>query len=256
MAKKYYVIWKGTKTGVFDNWPEVQQLTAGQADAQYMGFPSKIDAENAFKESYTKALTKRSLTQKKPSTKQKHTSNTSAHGTNADIQIYSDGACSPNPGQAGTGIAVYQKNELTQLWYGLYDANGTNNSAELLGLLESFKLAQEYLQTNSTIHVEVLSDSRYSIDCITKWALGWQRKGWKKADGQPIKNPEIIKACFERYQQVKKQVTVTHVKGHANIEGNELADRMAVYARMSKQKSFVSYEKALNINTILAMPSG
>ncbi|MDO6427884.1 ribonuclease H family protein [Thalassotalea sp. 1_MG-2023] len=256
MAKKYYVIWKGIKTGVFDNWPEVQQLTSGRADAQYMGFSTKQDAEKAFKESYTKALTKRSLTQKKPSAKPENTSNTSAHGVNADIQIYSDGACSPNPGQAGTGIAVYQKNKLAQLWYGLYDANGTNNTAELLGLLESFKLAQQYLRKNSGMRIEVLSDSRYSIDCITKWAPGWQRKGWKKADGQPIKNPEIIKACFELYQQIKQQVIVSHVKGHANIEGNELADRMAVYARMTKQKSFVTYENALNITSILAMPSG
>ncbi|WP_286235190.1 ribonuclease H family protein [Thalassotalea sediminis] len=256
MAKKYYVIWKGAKTGIFDNWPQVQQLTSGRPDAQYMGFTTKADAEKAYQDTYTKALAKRALTQTKPSTKKATKPSANAHGVDADIQIYSDGACSPNPGQAGTGIAVYHKGGLQALWYGLYEDQGTNNSAELLGLLESFKLAQQFIHIDKNQTIEILSDSRYSIDCITKWAAGWQRKGWKKADGQPIKNPEIIKSCFELYQQLKQHLTVSHVKGHANIEGNELADRMAVYARMSQQKSFVKFDKTLDVGVILAMPSG
>ncbi|WP_206483909.1 ribonuclease H family protein [Thalassotalea sp. G2M2-11] len=257
MAKKYYVIWKGAQTGIFDNWPQVQQLTAGRADAQYMGFPSQAEAQAAFTQTYTKALMKRSLTKgnsntdKKSSVSSQKSRQVSNH---ADINIYSDGACSPNPGKSGTGIAVYQKEQLSELWYGLYHPNGTNNTAELNGLLEALKLGQLYI--NQGKQVQVLSDSKYSIDCITKWAAGWQKKGWKKADGQAIKNPELVQACYQLYLALKAKLIITHVKGHADIEGNELADRMAVYARMQQETGFVQYKEKIDIANILAMPSG
>lgn len=255
MAKKYYVVWKGKQTGVFDNWPQVQQLTAGRADAQFMGFPSKQEADEAFSQPYSKALSKRALSKAdKPVKTTKSPQYKSENNSQAEVKIYSDGACSPNPGQAGTGIAVYNQKVLTQLWYGLYDAQGTNNSAELLGILESLKMAREYISDNKS--VEILSDSKYSIDCITQWAGGWQRRGWKKADGQAIKNPEIIKETYALYLTMKNDITITYVKGHANIEGNELADRMAVYARMHKEQTFRQYPGALNIPDIIAMPSG
>ncbi|WP_448569208.1 ribonuclease H family protein [Thalassotalea ganghwensis] len=254
MAKKYYVIWKGEKTGVFDDWATVKSLTQGRADAQFMGFSSKQAAEAAFKQSYTKALISRSksTTPIKNSSAKETTSTVSK--SKAELQIYSDGACSPNPGQAGTGLAVYHKGELKALWYGLYDPMGTNNTAELNGLLASFKLANKYLDNVNSI--EILSDSRYSIDSITKWAAGWQKKGWKKANGEAIKNPELVKTIYELYLTLKKHITVTYVKGHANIEGNELADRMAVYARKTKERNLVRYNDSLDVKTILAMESG
>ena len=264
MAKKYYVVWKGEKTGVFDNWGVVQSATAGRSDAQFMGFPSKAEAENAFASTYTKALMKRSISNGKSAfektttaansttDKAKHTSR--GVSNDADINIYCDGACSPNPGKSGTGIAVYQQSTITELWYGAYEANGTNNTAELNGMLEAFKLAKKHIAQNKS--VQILSDSKYSIDSITKWALGWKKKGWKKADGQPIKNPELVQACFTLYQEISNKVTIKHVKGHANIEGNELSDRMAVLARMNQQKDIVQFTEHLDIKAILAMPSG
>ncbi|GHE98467.1 ribonuclease H family protein [Thalassotalea profundi] len=255
MAKKYYVIWKGKETGIFDNWGTVQALTAGRSDAQFMGFPSKKEAEAAFKESYTKALMNRSKSNNSSSTTSRATASTSlSPAIKADIQIYCDGACSPNPGKSGTGVAVYQHQKLTELWYGLYNENGTNNTAELNGMLAAFKLAKQYLSTHES--VQVLSDSKYSIDSITKWAAGWKNKGWKKANGEAIKNPELVQACFALYQELKNKITISHVKGHANNEGNELSDRMAVYARMQKEVELVRFTETLDIKTILAMESG
>ncbi|WP_440877451.1 ribonuclease H family protein [Thalassotalea sp. PLHSN55] len=265
MAKKHYVVWKGAQTGVFDTWAEVQSHTQGRADAQFMGFNSKQEAELAFQSTYTRALMKRSLEKgqgsksttggSSTSTSKTSSKSSSYHASNdADVNIYCDGACSPNPGKSGTGIAIYHKSELKALWYGLYNANGTNNTAELNGLLEAFKLAQNYISQG--LNVQVLSDSKYSIDCVTKWATGWQKKGWKKANGEAIKNPELVQACFNLYQQIKTNLKVSHVKGHANIEGNELSDRMAVYARSQHEKSFVQFQENLNIKAILAMESG
>ena len=263
MSKKHYVIWKGTQTGVFDAWSTVQAHTTGRPDAQYMGFPSKVEADAAFQSTYTQALMKRSL-EKSPGkasiegykSKNKPTSKSASQPllTEADINIYCDGACSPNPGKSGTGMAVYEKNTLTELWYGLHQKMGTNNTAELNGLLEAFRFAQPLIAQGKI--VQVLSDSKYSIDCITKWAKGWQAKGWTRGKNEEIKNLAIIQEAFALYQDLKKNLIINHVKGHANIEGNELSDRMAVLARMKAETGFTKYTQSINIKEILAMPSG
>ncbi|GAA0822345.1 hypothetical protein GCM10009111_30510 [Colwellia asteriadis] len=269
MSKKFYVIWKGAKTGIFTSWPEVQSHTAGRPDAQFMGFESKTAAEQAFASTYTKALMARSLSKKstssstsplnssaKKSTRKKVTSAPKLATQDADIEIYCDGACSPNPGKSGTGLAVYESKKLTSLYYGLYEANGTNNTAELNGLLSSFQLAEHFIKKHPEKSIKILSDSKYSIDCITKWAKGWQAKGWTRGKGEEIKNLALIQQCFARYQTIKNNITIAHVKGHANIEGNELSDRMAVLARVKQEKTMLRYDGILDIKTILAMESG
>ncbi len=258
MSKKYYVVWKGAKTGVFADWATVKTVTLGRADAQFMGFESKQEAETAFGSTYSEALMKRSLAKNPnqsplPAAKKStlKTSSKAATIIPADIDIYCDGACSPNPGKSGTGMAVYHKEVLTELWFGLHQPMGTNNTAELNGMLEAFRYAQPYIAKGLT--VQVLSDSKYSIDCITKWAAGWQRNGWTRGKGEEIKNLAIIKECYSLYQQLKDNLIINHVNGHANIEGNELSDRMAVLARVQRETGFVSYQQTLDIKTILAM---
>lgn len=263
MSKKFYVVWKGAKTGIFTSWPEVQQHTVGRSDAQYMGFESKQAAEEAFASTYTKALMQRSLKNggAKKSSATKTKAKTTQETVLADFEIYCDGACSPNPGKSGTGLAVYEladnKLNLTALYYGLYQEMGTNNTAELNGLLSAFKLTQHILNSASTPKkIKILSDSKYSIDCITKWAKGWQAKGWTRGKGEEIKNLEVIKTSYALYQKLKSSINIVHVKGHADIEGNELSDRMAVLARKEKQVKLAPYTGELNIKKILAMESG
>ena len=271
MSKKFYVIWKGVKTGIFTTWPEVQQHTAGRSDAQYMGFESKSAAEQAFATSYTKALMKRSLSKSgsataSPATTRKPSSKTSK-GSSAkaatispngpsDIEIYCDGACSPNPGKSGTGIAVYEQGKVTSLYYGLYEKNGTNNTAELNGLLSSFQLAQHFIDKDKEQSICILSDSKYSIDCITKWAKGWQAKGWTRGKGEEVKNLALVQQCYALYKTMHTKITIRHVKAHANIEGNELADRMAVLARKQHQETMIRYSEEINIKALLALQSG
>ena len=268
MSKKFYVIWKGAKTGIFTTWPEVQQHTAARSDAQYMGFESKSAAEQAFATSYTKALMQRSLNKKgatstapsssRTATSKKASAKTTTVSPNgpSDIEIYCDGACSPNPGKSGTGLAVYELGKITSLYYGLYLPNGTNNTAELSGLLSAFQIAQHFIDKNNEQSICILSDSKYSIDAITKWAKGWQTKGWTRGKGEEIKNLALIQQCYALYKTMHTKITIRHVKGHANIEGNELADRMAVLARKQQQVNMIRYSEAINIKAILAMDSG
>ncbi|NQZ27132.1 MAG: viroplasmin family protein [Colwellia sp.] len=268
MSKKFYVIWKGAKTGIFTTWPEVQQHTAGRSDAQYMGFESKAAAEQAFASTYTKALMQRSLSKAggssaAPSSNRKASSKKGSAKTAAispngpsDIEIYCDGACSPNPGKSGTGIAVYELGKVTSLYYGLYQPNGTNNTAELNGLLSSFQLAQHFIDKDNEQSICILSDSKYSIDCITKWAKGWQAKGWTRGKGEEVKNLALVQQCYALYKTMHTKITIRHVKAHANIEGNELADRMAVLARKQHQEPMIRYSKVIDIKALLALESG
>lgn len=257
MAKKFYVIWKGEKTGVYNNWNEVKSYTQGRADAQFMGFSSQKEAEEAFNSTYTKALTTRALSAPTNLTTKNISSpsNSNSPTISFDYQIYCDGACSPNPGASGTGMVVYKHKKIHEYWYGLYEANGTNNTAELNGLLTSFRYAKNLLN-DKNIKIEILSDSKYSIDCITKWAKGWKQKGWTRGKGEEIKNLSIIQQCYEIYTSIASSIRIKHVKGHANIEGNELADRMAVYARMQQEFTFKKFILTNDRSEILAMPSG
>jgi ribonuclease HI len=254
MSKKHYVVWKGVTTGIFDSWPTAKAQIDGRSDAQYMGFGSLEEAQTAFKSTYTKALMKRSLAKNPRKTNSTAQAKKSGAALLAEIRIYCDGACSPNPGKSGTGIAIYHQQQIKQLWYGRFLAHGTNNTAELTGLLESFILAQPYIKQGQ--RVQILSDSKYSIDCITKWATGWKNKGWTRGKGDEIKNLDLIKQCHALYGELKSQLTISHVKAHANIEGNELADRMAVLARMTHEANFVQRTDLINVADILAMPSG
>jgi len=136
--------------------------------------------------------------------------------------IYCDGACKGNPGLAGSGLVVYRNGEKTFM-SGAFETKGTNNTAELKALLHSLKIAQRLNEK-----VLIKTDSNYSINTITKWAYTWKKNGWKKKGG--IKNLDLIKEIHNLYDSLHKKITIEYVKGHAGIEGNELADTMANHA--------------------------
>ena len=153
------------------------------------------------------------------------------------IRIYCDGACSGNPGLAGSGLAVYSNEKNPVLLHGDFVEKGTNNIAELNALYQALIIAK---QTSSKNIITIYSDSKYSIDCIKTWAYGWKAKGWTKKGGE-IKNLELIKKTHELYEKIKDLIEIKHVKGHAGIEGNELADRMAVTAIKEKNTNYEMY---------------
>jgi len=168
------------------------------------------------------------------------------------VQLYCDGACEPNPGNAGSGLVVYRGGILQELWFGLHNPNGTNNTAELNALYQALLYAAREIEGGAT--VQVLSDSKYSINCISVWAPGWEKKGWKKSGGE-IKNLDIIKTAYALYTSVLPQLTLTHVSAHVGTEGNELADRMAMHAVLTKTREFIRYEP-IDVPAILRMRAG
>ena len=166
------------------------------------------------------------------------------------IDIYTDGACQPNPGQCGCGIALYENDNLTTLFSGGYMPRATNNIAEINALYYALITVDKYIKNKETCKFTIYSDSSYSINCITKWAYGWKKANWKRKKGD-IKNLELIKNIFFLYEKLKSKIKIKHVKGHSGVEGNELADRMAILAIKEERKVIKEISQPYNIEEIL-----
>ncbi|MDD8061281.1 MULTISPECIES: ribonuclease H family protein [Shewanella] len=263
MAKKYYVVWAGRETGIFTSWDVTKRSVDKFPQAKYKSFATEAEAKAAFAKSPNSSIGQSSAkpsTTKMASTKTKaSTSSTATQASNQtvlsqfDVVIYTDGGCEPNPGKAGSGIAVYRQAKLAELWYGLFNPNGTNNTAELNALHQALLMAKAALDAGHS--VQIMSDSQYSIKCISEWAYGWKSKGWTRKSGE-IANLDIIKQAHELYDAIKDKLTIQHVAAHIGIEGNELADRMSIYAIDQQHTPFSQFKPPLDIGKILALRTG
>lgn len=253
MASKFYVVWEGRTPGIYTDWASCLKQVEKFRGARYKSFPNKPEAEAAYKGSLGR-VGQKSTTQRKSNGASVKTYNAKeVEALDAEIKIFTDGGCEPNPGEAGSGIAVYKAQVLDSLWYGLYNPKGTNNTAELHALHQALIMAKEAIERGQS--VAIFCDSKYAIQCITQWAISWEKKGWKKASGE-IKNLSLIQEMFALHQSIKDNVQVLHVNGHVGVEGNELADRMSIYAMKDKEPLFTRYDGALDIARLLALRAG
>ena len=251
MAKKFYVVWSGRETGVFTDWLSTQRAVDKYAGARFKSFPTRAEAEQAFARGGYNLPPIRPGRQNAGTPDGERRTTHTAH--QLDVSIYCDGACEPNPGHAGSGIVVYRSGVLAQLWFGLYNPTGTNNTAELNAIYHALRMAEAEIKAGNT--VEVCSDSAYSINCIRSWAPTWEKKGWTKPGGA-IKNLGIIQDCYAIYRRIKRALKLTHVAGHAGTEGNELADRMAMLGAQCKEKELRLYHEKIDIPKLLKMRAG
>lgn len=138
------------------------------------------------------------------------------------IEIYTDGACSGNPGPGGWGAILRYNGHEKELCGG--ERETTNNRMELTAVIEALRALRE------PCIVELYSDSKYVIDALDKgWALGWRKRGWIKSDKKPALNPELWERLLDLAQQ--HELHCHWVKGHAENEFNNRCDRMAVRER-------------------------
>ena len=135
------------------------------------------------------------------------------------VTLYTDGACSGNPGPGGWGaILVY--NGVEKVLSG-GEENTTNNRMELTAVIEGLRALKE------SCIVELYSDSKYVIDGLQKgWAASWQKKGWIKSDKKPALNPDLWEELLMLTQQ--HQMRYHWVKGHAENPMNNRCDALAV----------------------------
>ena len=133
------------------------------------------------------------------------------------VEIWTDGACSGNPGPGGWGAILSYKGKERELSGG--EALTTNNRMELMGAIS----ALETLTRPCTVALH--TDSQYLRQGITSWIHGWKKNGWKTADRKPVKNEELWKRLDAALKQ--HRIEWKWVKGHAGDEMNERADALA-----------------------------
>jgi ribonuclease HI len=134
-----------------------------------------------------------------------------------EVVIYTDGACSRNPGPGGWGVVLRWNGTVKEL-HGS-DPQTTNNRMELMAAIQALEAL------NRPSRVQLHTDSKYLLDGITKWIAGWQSNGWRTSARHPVKNEDL----WRRLVQAKNghDITWKWVKGHVGEEGNERADALA-----------------------------
>lgn len=133
------------------------------------------------------------------------------------VSLFTDGACSGNPGPGGWG-AILRYGKVEKEFSG-GEAQTTNNRMELMAVIYGLEALKQ------SCRVDIYTDSQYVMKGMTEWIAGWERKGWKTADNKPVKNAEL----WQRLQAAAKphKLAWNWVKGHAGHPENERADALA-----------------------------
>jgi ribonuclease HI len=134
-----------------------------------------------------------------------------------EVVIYTDGACSGNPGRGGWGVVLRWNGTEKELHGG--DAQTTNNRMELMAAIQALEAL------NRPSRVQLHTDSTYLLNGITKWVPVWERNGWRTSARKPVKNEDLWRRLVEAMNG--HEVSWLWVKGHAGEEGNERADALA-----------------------------
>lgn len=143
------------------------------------------------------------------------------------VQLITDGACVPNPGPGGWAFILRYKDK--HLERSGHEPKTTNNRMELSAAVEGLTALRE------PCIVEVVTDSKYVQDGITKWVAGWKKNGWKTKEKKPVLNQDLWIRLDE--QATRHQTTWTWTKGHASHADNNRCDELAEAAARGRLKA-------------------
>ena len=132
--------------------------------------------------------------------------------------VFTDGSAIPNPGPGGWGAVYVVDDAVVAQRHGAED-DTTNNRMELRAIIEGFGLVPE--GTPTVLH----TDSRLAVDTLTRWAAGWERRGWRRKSG-PVENLDLVKRAYA-LATARPEVEIRWVKAHAGNRWNEYADSLA-----------------------------
>ena len=216
MAKKFYAVKRGRKTGLYTVWAECAAQVKGFQGAVYKGFMTEDEARAWLGGADARTEQPRAAAEM-----------AEPPAPDADYIIHTDGSCLRNPGGAGGWAAVIE----TAATGAVEEKSGgdpetTNNRMELTAALMALSAVPEGAR------VALYTDSQYLKNAFTKfWLPAWKKRGWKKADGEPVLNQDLwvqLDAAF-----AARQVQFHWVKGHA---GNPRNERCDVLARAEAEK--------------------
>ena len=140
------------------------------------------------------------------------------------VVIYTDGACSGNPGPGGWGAVMISGEHVRDICGG--EPATTNNRMELMAAIQALETLKKPCK------VELHTDSQYVMKGISEWIFGWKKRGWRTADGKPVKNDDLWRRLDTA--RARHDVSWNWVKGHA---GHELNERAAALARKGLQEA-------------------
>ena len=210
MAKKFYAVKRGRKTGLYTVWAECAAQVKGFQGAVYKGFMTEEEARAWLGGADARTKEPRAAAEM-----------AAPSAPDADYIIHTDGSCLRNPGGAGGWAAVIE----TAATGAVEEKSGgapetTNNRMELTAALMALSAVPEGAR------VALYTDSQYLKNAFTKfWLPAWKKRGWKKADGEPVLNQDLwvqLDAAF-----AARQVQFHWVKGHAGNPRNERCDALA-----------------------------
>jgi ribonuclease HI len=135
------------------------------------------------------------------------------------ITIYTDGACKGNPGPGGWGALLSSNGTTKELFGG--EPNTTNNRMEMMAVIRALEALKRPCK------VQLYLDSKYVLQGITEWIVGWKARGWKTASKEPVKNVELWQRLDAIVSTGGHEIDWRWVKGHAGDPGNERADALA-----------------------------
>lgn len=133
------------------------------------------------------------------------------------IEIFTDGACSGNPGPGGWGAILRAASVEKQLWGGAPDT--TNNRMEMLAVIRALEALKR------SVRIRLHTDSQYVLKGMTEWIEGWKKRGWKTAGKEPVKNEDLWRQLDAL--AAKHEIEWIWVKGHAGHPENERCDELA-----------------------------
>ncbi|KAH8835136.1 ribonuclease H-like domain-containing protein [Flagelloscypha sp. PMI_526] len=226
----FFAVHKGKTPGIYLTWDECKEQTNGFTGAVHKKFSNRAEAE-AFVRNGLGASGSTSAQVDYKGKKRAASPDSKGGPSDEDcFVVYCDGACSNNQDKdkAAAGSGVWWGHNDSRNWSGRVPGDQTNNRGEFLAVLHI--LENEPIGTKP---LKIKTDSKYVIDSLTKWFQGWSNNNWKTSSGKPVANAGIVKitaAHLQRRNKLGQKVHFEHVKGHAGIEGNEAADRLAVAA--------------------------
>ncbi|PVH82935.1 ribonuclease-like protein H [Cadophora sp. DSE1049] len=248
--EKFYAVAVGHKPGVYTEWPEAQMQIQGAEKPKYKKFetrkeaeefvksggkmPKKAEATNGTKTSREKKVEQAEDEEDDEPSAKRSKMSAGVEKKTKWLRIYTDGSALGN-GKTGAvaGVGVFfgvgDKRNLSEPLEGPVQ---TNNRAELTGIQRALEI------TPKKTDVEIITDSNYSINCVSVWYVNWKKKNWVTSGGKVVENQDLIKgirALIEERDALGAETKFTWIKGHNDDPGNTAADRLAVAGAQSSR---------------------
>jgi ribonuclease HI len=213
---KFYAVAAGRTTGIFTSWPEARAQVEGFPGAVYKSFKTREQALAFLADPVLGTGRKKNAS--KPKSQHSGSDTDLPDGT---IVVYTDGSAIGNPGPGGYGVVIQEHPDgpVKELSGGY--RHTTNNRMEMTAVIKALETLQG---TDSPVVLH--SDSRYVVDALTRgWAAGWEKRGWKRANGQPALNADLWDQLLPLARSL--DIRFVWVKGHSGNPLNERCDVLA-----------------------------